>query len=169
MHMTWIKNRLSAGAAALVVAGGLGVLQPAPAQAAPAPNYWFFVDDTHERCLTGGKIDGATSRVFLTKCNGSNFQKWDWRGDDPDQRPQEQLQNKATGLCLATDNESMENNAVWASQCEWRKGMRFHYDGATNTLCPALTNYSVCLVARPDGAVHSATQGGWMQWWGSPV
>ncbi|WP_157882583.1 ricin-type beta-trefoil lectin domain protein [Streptomyces silvensis] len=169
MHTTWIKNRLGKGIAAVALAVGIGALQTVSAQAAPDPTYWTFGDSTFERCLTGGKIDGATSRVFLTKCNGSNFQKWDWRGDDPDYYPHEQLQNKATGLCLATDNESMENNAVWASQCEWRKGMRFHYDDAGHTLCPALTNYSTCLVARPNGAVYGTSRGGAYEWWGSRV
>lgn len=168
MHMTRTKQRVRAGVAALALAGGIGALQPAPAHAAPEPAYWIFKDDTHARCLTGGKIDGGSSQVFVSKCNGSNFQQWDWRGEDPDRtRPFKQLQNKATGLCLATDNLSLEKNAVWASRCEWRKGMRFHYDASTNGIYSALTNYSTALESTLEGAVYGTTRGGWMEWYGS--
>ncbi|WP_030564584.1 RICIN domain-containing protein [Streptomyces aureocirculatus] len=173
MHTTWIKNRLSTGIAALALAGGIGALQPASAHAAPAPEYWTFknidIGVNQDQCLTGGKIDGGTSSVFMSKCNGSNFQQWDWRGTDSGSLPFKQLQNKATGLCLATDNKSWTHNAVWASRCDWRDGMRFNYDGELYYFMSALTNYNVFLTARDSGAVYSTSEDdnertGWRGW-----
>ncbi|QKW50015.1 RICIN domain-containing protein [Streptomyces buecherae] len=164
MQLNWIKNRSSTFVAALALAGGFGAIQPAPAQAAPSPTYWTFRNDWHEhgdRCLTSGKIDGSSTKVFMSKCNGSNFQKWDWRGTDPTaSMPMLQLQNKATGLCMATDNEHARNNSVWTSRCDWRKGMRFHYQAQSGYFYSALTNYSTHLSVEDSGAVYGNVDGG---------
>ncbi|QCX81707.1 Ricin-type beta-trefoil lectin domain protein [Streptomyces sp. YIM 121038] len=159
MHTTRVTHRLSTGVAALALAGGICVLQPTSAQAAPGPEYWTFrnIYLNGNQCLTGGKINGGKTSVFMSKCNGSNFQQWDWRGDDPGGLSMKQLQNKATGLCLATDNKSWENNAVWTSRCEWRDGMRFHYDDDQKYIMSALTSYNVFLTARESGAVYSTS------------
>jgi hypothetical protein len=104
---------------------------PIAAQAAsPEPVYWSFSNNTFypNQCLTGGKTNSAgTASVFMATCTGSSYQKWDWRGEDPTNPSFLELQNKATGLCLATDYKNEDNNAVWASTCEWRPGMRFRY------------------------------------------
>ncbi|GAB2599711.1 hypothetical protein GCM10027168_35950 [Streptomyces capparidis] len=161
MKSTWLKKRLGTLVAALSLAAGVAVMLPAPAQAAPSPVYWTFRNlwvGMGDQCLTGGKLDGGTSRVFMATCNGSNFQQWDWRGSDPDSPiPHHQLQNKATGTCLATDNKSYNGNAVWTSTCEWRRGMRFHYYADSHYLCPLLTSPSPCLSAQNNGAVYGNT------------
>ncbi|MBB5936994.1 RICIN domain-containing protein [Streptomyces zagrosensis] len=160
MQLNWtrIKNRLGTVVAAIALAAGIGAIQPTPAQAAPSPTYWTFrniATELWDRCLTSGKIDGSSTKVFMSKCNGSNFQQWDWRGTDPTaSQPMLQLQNKATGLCMATDNEHARNNSVWTSKCDWRKGMRFHYNDLSHYFYSALTNYGTCLTTSDSGAVY---------------
>lgn len=159
MQLTWLKKRLGTAIAVIAAAAGIGVLMPAPAQAdAEAVTYWTFRNlwvSSGEKCLSSGVINSGHSRVFLATCNGSNFQQWDWRGSDPGSPiPFLQLQNKATGLCLATDNLSYSDNAVWTSRCEWRDGMRFHYDGEDGSLDTFLKHPSTQLTGRDSGAVY---------------
>ncbi|MFG1811591.1 hypothetical protein [Streptomyces sp. NPDC049040] len=132
MNRTLRKKRTSTAALLFAAASGLGFLAPATAAhaAAPDPVYWSFSNNTYypNQCLTGGKKNSqGTSSVFMATCTGSYYQKWDWRGEDPTNPSFLELQNKATGLCLATDYKSDDYNAVWASTCEWRPGMRFRY------------------------------------------
>jgi hypothetical protein len=149
------KKRLGAAFAALATAACLGALTPTPAQAAtPAPVYWTFQNTTFggNRCLTGGKIDDrGNASAFMSTCNRSNFQQWDWRG----KYNYKQLQNKATGLCLTTDNKSDNNNAVWLSKCDRVEGERFggehfEYDGPNHWLTPYV---------NPQGLLHTAKSG----------
>jgi hypothetical protein len=172
MLINRLKKRMSAASAVVALAAGFALLPPASAEAAPV--YWTFRNlrvGNDDQCLTGGKInDRGTSSVFLTTCNGSNYQQWDWRGTDTVDPSYLQLQNKATGLCLATDNKSFHNNAVWASSCDWRDGMRFHYEASThlNLICSLLPSPSVCLTGRESGAVYSDVDTDiYAQWRGS--
>ncbi|WP_461009460.1 hypothetical protein [Streptomyces capparidis] len=167
MLISKLKKRLSAAAAIFALAAGVGVLQPASAQAnEAAPVYWTFENrlapSTSTMCLTSGQLNGGTAKVFMSRCTGSNFQQWDWRGSDGTIHPTLQLQNKATGLCLATDSKSWYENAVWTSRCEWRDGMRFHYDGELGYIMSELKHPNVFLhVDRDSVAVYSSVESGY--------
>jgi hypothetical protein len=158
------RKRLGATVAALATAACLGALTPTPAQAAAPdwnPVYWTFKNTdggNGNRCLTGGKIDDrGYASAFMSTCNRSNFQQWDWRGNDSENPiPYKQLQNKATGLCLTTDYKRVYGNAVWLSKCDWVDGERFNYDEVYHYLQPHVLGL---LHTVESGAVYNGYDG----------
>ncbi|MFJ1730803.1 RICIN domain-containing protein [Streptomyces sp. NPDC088254] len=171
MNLTRVRKFTGSAVALVGMAAGFGVLQPTSAQAAPqASTYWKFLNNFHHenQCLTGGRVnDNGSGRAFMSSCSDSQYQQWDWRGTDSTDPKFVQLQNRATGLCLATDNIS-DINTVWTSKCEWRSGMRFRYDyrsGGGGDLCVNIKksngDYS-CLHVASTGAVYSGySDGNW--------
>ncbi|GKQ41833.1 hypothetical protein [Streptomyces sp. A012304] len=176
MKLFRLKKWASSAVALTSLTAGLGIVQAPSAQAAPV--YWTFLNNSPyaNQCLTGGQVNSqGTGKAYMSWCSESFSQQWDWRGSDTTAPYFLQLQNRATGLCLATDAKS-ETNAVWTSPCEWRPGMRFRYEyndvdvsGPGGSLCVNLTvgaNY-YCLRTSPnEGAVYSS---GWWtgDWFGS--
>ncbi|WP_461009459.1 hypothetical protein [Streptomyces capparidis] len=110
MRLTRIKKHWSTAAAVFALALGFGLAQPAAAQAdAQAPVYWTFMNGTFDQghCLTGGQKNAdGTGKAYMSWCNGGFQQQWDWRGSDSTHPQYLLLQNRATGLCLATDAKS---------------------------------------------------------------
>jgi hypothetical protein len=157
-------RRASAVVVAFAAATWMGVPLPASAEtAASIPTYWTFSNlwvGNGNTCLTGGNIlSNGTAHAFMSTCNGSSFQQWDWRGAEPESPyPSLELQNKATGLCLATDHKSYDGNAVWVSSCDWSDGRRFSWmsNGAGyHYLMSRLQNPNVFLTPRENGAVYA--------------
>ncbi|MFG1811590.1 hypothetical protein [Streptomyces sp. NPDC049040] len=156
-------RRFGAVVTAFAAAVALGVLVPASAEAAAQiPTYWTFSNSmvgNGNTCLTGGNIQSnGTAHAFMATCNGSFFQQWDWRGSDDSTYPALELQNKATGLCLATDHKSYDGNAVWVSRCDWSDGRRFMWmsaGGGYHYLLANLNLPNVFLTPRESGAVYA--------------
>jgi hypothetical protein len=164
MKSAHFLKRAGAVVTAFVAAACFGILVPAPAEAAAQiPTYWTFSNlwvGNGNTCLTGGQIlSNGTAHAFMSTCNGSNFQQWDWRGADPGSTyPALELQNKATGLCLATDHKSWDGNAVWVSSCDWSDGRRFMWmssGGGYHYLMANLDLPNVFLTPRENGAVYA--------------
>jgi hypothetical protein len=135
---------------------GVGLLQPAAAQAvAQAPVYWTFMNGTFDRghCLTGGQKNAdGTGKACMSWCNGGFQQQWDWRGSDSTHPHYLLLQNRATGLCLATDAKS-NANVAWTSTCELRADMCFRFDcnasGSSESLTVSLMSGGDYIPLRP--------------------
>ncbi|GAB2599706.1 hypothetical protein GCM10027168_35940 [Streptomyces capparidis] len=170
MTLTRLKKSAAATFALLAVTAAVGIGAPTTANAAAeAPTYWRFMNSkfgTH--CLTSGeRSSDGTARAFMKWCDSNSWnQQWDWRGNDTTDPRFHQLQNRATGLCLATDAKT-DKNSVWLSTCEWRNGMRFRYDfntdaGTGGTLCANLIRYNqyTCLTTESSGAVYNGTWDG---------
>lgn len=116
--LTKIGRRL----ATFAVVGMLAAIATAtPASA--AVTYWKFKNIETQQCLTsgvkGGPDDHPTAKVFLRSCVVSDYQDWDWVGNDL----YKLLQNRKTKLCLMTDDKGGDDakNGVWTSRCDGTK------------------------------------------------
>jgi hypothetical protein len=139
------RSRKKAGAM-LVLSAVVGAILAAPAQADPV--YWTLRNERSGWCLTGGEAgSGDTSaRAWITRCTGGRHQQWDWVGADNDR-----LQNRATGMCLMTDDKS-NRNSVWTSLCSTAQGQKWRYRSQldVDTLVSQLSSKELCILLE-DG------------------
>lgn len=130
----------SLGAAAVVAATFVVAPQ------AQAATYWQFKSYSYGTCLTAG----TSGVAFVSTCSGSAYQQWDFVTSYSD--GYNELRNRATLTCLATDDKTDEN-AIWMTTCSPAPGlgMRFNYfypDRFTSA-------YGTNMHPASNGAVHT--------------
>ncbi|GAA5178812.1 hypothetical protein GCM10023322_06870 [Rugosimonospora acidiphila] len=119
---TLLRQRLRVTAALAAAAIGALSLPATPANAAAV--YWNFRNAYTGNCLTAGVNNGGTGKAYVTTCTYGASQEWDFVGGV---KGEQQLKNKATGLCLDTDNKSSQN-VVWTDSCSLKSdGEYFAY------------------------------------------
>ncbi|WP_243740514.1 RICIN domain-containing protein [Streptomyces sp. 8K308] len=136
---------VAAGAAlALTVSGTLST--------AAAATYWKFENVAeYGMCLTGE----PSGNVWISRCDTDNGgrQQWDFLSSSGDYS---RIQNRATGECLTTDNETA-TNSVWLSSCGGL-GQLWHYEAENGTI--RQMSYGTYLRTSPVSQdVHTSSLG----------